>query len=255
MVEGVFLFRLECFVSFLWIRYYQNMKSMNLRITTIFVTLLCSLSAAQSADVYMEKDEHGNPVYSDTPKKNSEKIKLDPLPTYVAPPTPAWRYQAPDKPDNAAGGQYVYDKLTIVTPQQDELIRQNDPTIRVAVIVDPPLQASLGHLLEFYLDNALQARTKQAETYFSNVNPGTHAISIRLVDKAGSTLKTVSVTFNKVNDTRVRNLLQQEQANPSDADQSPPRGFTPIAPRVPQAPKAPSYQPSVPVPQPTKSAK
>ena len=216
---------------------------MNMQRTAVFLILMSFVGVSLAAsDVYMEKDEQGVTVFSDVPKKTSKKIELAPLPTYNAPASTGWKYQPPAKKAEASGA-YQYDELSILAPLSDERILSNHSLVPVQIGLDPPLQASLGHQLEIYLNDALVITTQQLEAFLPNMNPGAYQLSVRLVDSAGTILKAASVSFNKVADARVRDLDIQEQSN-SQIPTSPPVIFAPTLPKAPQAEKYPSPNPT-----------
>lgn len=215
---------------------------MNMQRSAVFLALTCLTGGSLAeSDIYMEKDEQGVTVFSDIPKKTSKKIELAPLPTYSAPASTNWKYQPPAK-KAVTSGAYQYDELSILAPLPDERILSNHSLVQVQIQLDPPLQGSLGHQLEIYLNEALVVTTQQLEAFLPNMNPGAYQLSIRLVDSAGTILKAASVSFNKVADARVRDLDIFEQSD-SQIPTNPPVIFAPTLPKAPQAAKYPSQNP------------
>jgi hypothetical protein len=84
----------------------------------------------------------------------------------------------------------------VVTPARDETFRGGERTVPVAVVVTPPLAE--GQRLIYLLDGVPQtAPTPDTSFALTNVDRGSHTVSVTLVDRAGNPLANSSgVTFH-----------------------------------------------------------
>lgn len=131
--------------------------------------------------VYKWVDEQGVVHYTDKPPSDgAQPAKLPALQTYKEGTTPNLRKF--DKP-NAAATTEGSAQLDIVTPAHDETFRER--TVPVAVMVTPQLKA--GQKLIYLLDGVpASAPTTQTSYALTEVDRGTHTVSVTVVDEAGN---------------------------------------------------------------------
>ncbi|HUS24559.1 MAG TPA: DUF4124 domain-containing protein [Candidatus Binatia bacterium] len=143
--------------------------------------------------VYKWTDAQGVIHYTDKPPtKDATPAKLPPLQSYdgrsvpvVPPSTPAAR--APAAADVA--------RVQIVSPPADEVYRDPETVVPVAVVVTPGLED--GRLLRYYVDGTPRGKAS-AETSdsISGLERGSHDIAVALVDASGRELARSSVTVH-----------------------------------------------------------
>ncbi|HUR39971.1 MAG TPA: DUF4124 domain-containing protein [Verrucomicrobiae bacterium] len=164
----------------------------------ILIALLClalATYAVAKEPVYKWVDDKGVVHYTDKPPTdNARPAQLPPLQTYKGnkPPTDLQRF---DK-GNQAGKQAGIAQIDVVTPARDETFRSGERTVPVAVMVTPPLAE--GQRLIYLLDGTPQS-TPTPDTSFAltNVERGSHTVSVTLVDDAGNALANSSgITFH-----------------------------------------------------------
>jgi hypothetical protein len=150
---------------------------------------------ADNAAVYKSVDAQGNVVYTDDPKGNGEPVKLPPLstvppPKYVTSPATATL----PGPDSQAP---FYAQLAITAPAPDETLRDNTGDVTVKVALQPALDKSAGHRLQYFLDGQPQGEPSASEkALFQNVPRGAHTVEVAVFDAAGDELqRTPSVRF------------------------------------------------------------
>ena len=178
----------------------QNMRNLLL----IMVLLLI---APVYADVYKSVDEEGNPVFTDKPSAGAEKIDVKEIQTIEREPVqlqsgddagPSIKVEGVEDseetgPEELAG----YSNLAITSPQDDETIRDNAGNVTVNVAVSPNLNISAGHELVLILDGTVLTKTTATSINTSNLDRGTHTISVAIVDREDKEiLRSNAVTFH-----------------------------------------------------------
>ena len=155
--------------------------------TFIIIAAGTLLAGNVSAAVYKTVDEQGNVIYTDEPAGNGEPIKLPPLST-VPPPNYQPSTPAGSSSNVAAAGQY--EKLAIITPSQDETVRDNTGNINVRVAIKPNLNKAAGHRLQYFLDGQKEGEPSSSDqAVYTNVDRGAHTVEVAVVDTAGKVLQ------------------------------------------------------------------
>lgn len=157
-------------------------------------------AATASAEVYRSVDEAGNVIYSDTPSPGAELVDVQEVQTYTSPPVPASSYTPP--PQEPAG---PYAQLAIVSPANDESVRQNDGNVTVSVAVVPNLRGS--DRLELYVDGQAVATGSSTTIALENLDRGTHQLQAVVKGPDGQArMNSEPVTFH---------LLRHSEAHPT----------------------------------------
>ena len=155
--------------------------------------MLVLLAGLAHAEVYKTINEKGEVVYSDTPSTGSEKLRLQPLPTYKPPPIPA-RKQA----GKAAAVSSIYEEFSFLKPQNDATVRNNLGIVQVELQLKPSLDFRSDHRIQYYLDSKRHGPLvdKTAVT-LSNIDRGSHTLSASIFDGDGQELiSTGTITIN-----------------------------------------------------------
>jgi Domain of unknown function (DUF4124) len=146
----------------------------------ILLILIFLSSTYAYAEVYKRTNPDGSVEFTDVPNKQKEKpIKLSPLSTFRAPPTPMPQTSSP-KTD----APYTYTGLTITSPLDDDAIRANDGSLRVSVSIVPALQP--GHSLVLLMDGKVVGKSATGSFALSNVDRGTHSLSAQVQSADGT---------------------------------------------------------------------
>lgn len=161
----------------------------------LVLLLLCwLLPLAAPAAVYKWVDEEGNVVYSDKPHADAKKLNLPP-PSIYSPPSTASEANTTRKKEKEGSTGY---KVLIVSPRQDETIRDNTGAVTVQMVLEPSLKAEAGHQLALLLDGIKQpGNSISSLLQLQNVDRGSHTVQIQVEDAEGKTLATSNVvTFH-----------------------------------------------------------
>jgi len=178
----------------------MNLKTFG-KIRTIGILALVTVFGLQSSDVfariYKTVDEDGNVVFTDlAPKDSSKSIEIDAHNIYT-PSTPAvaptnarnergQRREEPDNEDENAESAAVYDTLHILTPADDEPVRENAGNLSVVVAASPDLDSR--HSVVILLDGIVSANEPATRIDLANIDRGTHVLTAQIVDAAGNVL-------------------------------------------------------------------
>jgi hypothetical protein len=150
---------------------------------------------ATKDQVYKWVDKDGVVHYSNKPPTDDAKpAKLPPLQTYKGGTTPNLsKYDKPTSGKPAAGGSAQID---VVTPTREETFRGGERTVPVGVVVTPALAE--GQRLIYLLDGTPQASpTPDTSFALTNVERGSHTVSVTLIDASGNQLgSSAPVTFH-----------------------------------------------------------
>lgn len=178
----------------------MNLKTSG-KIRTIGILALVTVFGLQSSDVlariYKIVDEDGNVVFTDlAPKDSSKSIEIDAHNIYT-PSTPAvaptnarnergQRREEPDNEDENAESAAVYDTLHILTPADDEPVRENAGNLSVVVAASPDLDSR--HSVVILLDGIVSANEPTTHIDLANIDRGTHVLTAQIVDATGNVL-------------------------------------------------------------------
>ena len=152
----------------------------------LLAALLC---LPAQAEIYRIVGPDGSITFTDQPVPGAQPMELAPMSTYSPPPMAAPVVEAPQEVDPDAAQPYR--SFLISSPAPDTTIRDNTGTVSLRLRVDPPLQANLGHRIQFMLDGVEQGEPgRSSAVTFENLDRGSHTLSARLVDADGATLET-----------------------------------------------------------------
>jgi hypothetical protein len=150
------------------------------------ILILLFLFACQvNAEIFKSINADGEVVYSDTPTKGAEKLKMPALPTYTPPPAPALSYppaQTQEKKD-------YYEAFAFVSPVNEETVRNNLGILNIEAKLTPVLQGRLGHRVQFYLNGQPYGEpVGKTSLTISNLDRGEYILSAAVVDPDGTAL-------------------------------------------------------------------
>ncbi|MGH8245738.1 MAG: DUF4124 domain-containing protein [Gammaproteobacteria bacterium] len=135
----------------------------------IGILIIALFAATASAEVYRSVDAAGNVIYSDEPSPGAELVDVQEVQTYTPEPVPPSTYSPP--PGEPAPN---YTRLEIISPANDESVRQNDGNVTVSVAVVPDLRGS--DRLALYVDGQPMASGSSTVIAVENLDRGTHEL-------------------------------------------------------------------------------
>ena len=159
------------------------------RLLVLLVVVACTVQA----EIYKSQNEKGEWVYSDTPSRDAERMKLPPLSTYTPPPI-----KQPSDPDpDPAQPDDTYKSMVFVAPVNDATVRNNQGIVMASVKLDPLLKGKQGHKIQFYLDGTPHGTPVAGlNLMLKNLDRGTHALGARVLNASGKSLFSAEpVTF------------------------------------------------------------
>lgn len=169
-------------------------------------SLLLASALPALAGVYSYVDAEGNRVFTDRPAgQMAEEVRLKPSNSMPAPPVQAAPTAGP-----AVKATPIDYRLHIISPTEDEAIRNNAGTVNVTLQAEPALQP--GHAYQVLLDGQpFGAPAEQAEFELSNVDRGTHQLAVAVIDEQERELQRSAIrSFHLLRTS----LAQRRMVNP-----------------------------------------
>lgn len=175
-------------------------KSLNkfqrlIAVISCIAALQLSYQALAASEVYREVDESGVPSFSDQNTPGARKIQVKEPSTFdseaFAPP----EYEYKSKAQGPREAKY---EAKIVSPVNDSAIRDNAGNLTINVSIEPALAP--GHGAALLMDGVIVQQLIGAGglVSLSNVDRGTHALSVKITNAKGRVIESspvVSVTL------------------------------------------------------------
>lgn len=166
------------------------------RIAALFLamSLTCGQVQAEEHSIYRGRAADGSVIFSDQPLPGTESIEIHTAPTIPA-LTTSPDDAAPDekKPANDVAGPYQ--ELKIVSPANDEVLRENAGRVVVTYVSTPPLNSKEGHYLRILLDGKpVDVPPGKMTVTLDNVDRGSHELGAEILSYSGDVLISSSKT-------------------------------------------------------------
>lgn len=143
-----------------------------------YILIMLLLVGSAQAEVYKSINAAGEVVYSDTPTKGAEAVKLPTLHTYSPPPVTPSTAGKQEPAETAA-----YEDLVFMEPEDDATIRNSRGIINIELKLTPGLRGKRNHRIQFYLDGeAYGEPVSSTRTTMSNVDRGEHSLTASVLD-------------------------------------------------------------------------
>jgi hypothetical protein len=170
----------------------------------IGILALITLAAAPThiyAQIYKTVDEDGNVVFTDVPpNRDTGAVQLDEYSTYE----PAAAAPAAQTSGRSAGieegetePEPSYEMISILTPRNDEPIRENSGMVSISVSTVPQLDTSAGHRVQILLNGTVMAEGGMQDFVLENVDRGSHQLTAQITNANGDILvQSAPLTFH-----------------------------------------------------------
>lgn len=153
------------------------------------LSLATLLSLTAQAEVYRIVAPDGSITFTDQPGPGAEAVELPPIMTYTPPP----RETKVEEQEPEALEALPYRHFSVAAPADESTIRDNQGNLSMRLRLEPPLQAGLGHRIQFVVDGVEQGEpTTSAAATFQNLDRGSHRLSAHILDAQGNVLETAS---------------------------------------------------------------
>ncbi len=152
---------------------------------------------ATAAEIYRTVDADGNVAFTDVPPRPgeaAEAVELSNGSTFTPPPAEAaaerplrWsrledEQEAPG--DTAAG---AYETLEVVSPGNDEAVRENSGNLIISARVVPELRP--GHRVQLELDGQIVQTSQTPSFQLEHMDRGTHEVRVHVLDQSGAVVR------------------------------------------------------------------
>ncbi len=169
----------------------QNVLQTQLR-ALLALSVIAALGLPAQAEIYKTVDEHGNVVFTDIPPReddeNAEQIIIENPNSFAVdeaiPNANEWIVESEEGEEEEPPFSYL--ALEIVSPADDEPVRENAGNITIVTNVNPRLQR--GHVARLLMDGTVVQEGSRASFDLANVDRGTHTITVEIVDESGQVL-------------------------------------------------------------------
>lgn len=169
-------------------------------IKALILSLFFCFSVSANTEVYQYIDEQGNVVFTDKPVEGGHKreVKDPAVIKFKERPVPAVLKESETGRKQEKESPQQYTRLAIVKPEQDSSFQENTGTVAVSLAIQPELQLKFGHYVQVSLDgNWLPTKYASNSLTINNVNRGSHAIKVAVMDPSGMRLITSNtITFH-----------------------------------------------------------
>ncbi|WP_122424882.1 DUF4124 domain-containing protein [Pseudomonas viridiflava] len=184
---------------------------MNVR--NLLLTLLLLYALPALADVYTYIDANGNRVFTDQPRKNAKRVDIPPSNNMTG--TPPTRTLKSKPVESKPPAIFHYQLLRVLVPEPDAAISSPSGDLIVTVTSDPVLQP--GHSYRLLLDGIAVGQPGRSPVFpLSNIDRGTHQISVEIFDQMGRVLeKTPNQSFH----LKRISLAQKRAVNPCKTEE------------------------------------
>ncbi len=164
---------------------------MNIIKHTALLLCLIFISISAHAQMYKWVDKNGNVSYSDQPPfKGAEELKAPELSSVPAikvnkkKPRPKIEIKTPDTPTK-------YTSVKIISPDNESTFQNNGGNIPLSISTTPALNTAQGHYLSVSTNGKkLPGKYNTSSIQLTNMDRGTHKISVSIRNKKGKTLRT-----------------------------------------------------------------
>ena len=159
--------------------------------TLLLTSLLVSFSVPTDAAIYRYVDDDGNVVFTDRPRKDAQTVTAEVENTYSQTQGPAaaagtrgpyasGRRSSDEAPETEP---FSYQSISIVSPADDESLRDNAGNVSITATTVPPLRATDVAVL--LVDGAPAVSSQSLQFNLENVDRGTHTLAVRIQSSTG----------------------------------------------------------------------
>ena len=163
-----------------------------MKLKLVFILFLFFYLPSLFGEVYKTVDEDGNIIFTDRPVTNSEKIKLKELKTTETVKPSSSSSGSSSRGENTE--DFSYKKLLVSSPTDGSSIRSNTGNVSISVVSEPSLRS--GHRVLITMDGKELSKGTGKSTSLTNVDRGTHTISVSIIDSSSNSIISASSTFS-----------------------------------------------------------
>lgn len=153
---------------------------------------VATLCLPAQAEIFKTVDKEGNVVFTDIPPrdddKNAEQIIIENPNSFAVeeaiPNADEWIVEPEEEGETEE--PFRYQTLEIVSPTDDEALRENAGNVTIVTNLSPRLQR--GHIARLLIDGSVAQEGPQASFELANVDRGTHTITVEIIDERGQVL-------------------------------------------------------------------
>ena len=174
----------------------------------LFISLII-VPSAYAETVYKAVDADGNTVFSDVPSEGAEEIKVKEAQAINIPKVRSFKLSPPE--DNSK--KFNYTKLAIISPENGSTIHGGEGNVNITVTLEPGLTEM--DVMVLFMDGKEMLSGRAPQFLLTNVDRGTHSISVAVKNKVDKELKrSAKVTFH----VRKTSIINSSRPSPRGAN-------------------------------------
>lgn len=145
----------------------------------VCLSLFSLPSIASQKKIYVWRDAKGVLVFSDTPQKNAEELKLNVNSIDMQAVDTSILYE-----ETSTTPETAKFEIEITEPQHQSTIRENSGSVYVSGRVSPRFEN--GQTIQLFLDGVATQEPQSSSVFaLRDVDRGEHTLQMRLIDKDG----------------------------------------------------------------------
>jgi Conserved hypothetical protein len=149
------------------------------------ILLALANPSAWAGEVYREVNDEGVPTFSDQATPGAEPITLRQPSIFTDTTYP--QSQLEQRSDDSLTAKKTDYSLLVTNPLDDSVVRDNAGNLNLTISISPSVQS--GHSAELLMDGTKIRNVHGSGTIgLTNVDRGTHAFNIRIIDKQGNVI-------------------------------------------------------------------
>lgn len=156
---------------------------LNMKIKILLILNLVFVPFVFAETVYKTLDDEGNVIFSDVPSEGTEVIKLQKAQTISLPEVKPLEYESLKKETS----ENEYNRLVIISPENNATIRSNEGKISIDVEVEPELFE--GDLLVLFMDGKEVSSGTSLQFALSDLERGMHTVDVGVKNEKDVFLK------------------------------------------------------------------
>ena len=154
-------------------------------LASVSALMALALATTSYAEIYKSTNDSGGAVFSDIKTNRSNPISLPPTNTHT--PVPTKNLFEDNTTVSELPQTVVYDTLTIQSPSQDQVFRNNADQVGVIVAVTPALQGN--HQIQILLNGSVTAEPQSGNQFsLSELPRGAHSISAQVINPSDGSI-------------------------------------------------------------------
>jgi uncharacterized protein DUF4124 len=155
---------------------------------TFIILLIIYSLPVYAGTVYKSVDAEGNIIFTDQPSEGAEVIEIERSQSITPVITEPYQYT----PARKEIKKKLYTNLEVISPSDDSTVHNNQGNVSISVNVEPAILP--GHQMILFVDGEKITTSKTNQFSLSNIDRGTHQLSVVIISEEGKPLLSSETT-------------------------------------------------------------